>query len=66
MNMPTLLSRSRIIEAYGAGGWQLETDDGTIFYEYPFKSERETFVMRFAVKNDVVEYISLRIDDDRD
>ena len=59
-------SLDKVLAAYGAGGWQIETDDGTIFYEYPFKSERETFVMRFAVKNDVVEYISLRIDDDRD
>ena len=59
-------SLDKVIAAYGAGGWEVESEDGAIFYEYPFESERGTFVMRFAIKNDVVEYISLRLDNERD
>ena len=56
-------SLDKVLAAYGAGGWPVATDDGATFYEYPFESEGEAFVMRLAVKNDVVEYISLRLDD---
>ena len=59
-------SLDKVIAAYGAGGWEVESEDGATFYEYPFESERGTFVMRFAIKNDVVEYISLRLDNERD
>lgn len=59
-------SLDKVLAAHGTEGWQVEGDDGTTFYEYPFESERGTFVMRFAIKNNVVEYISLRLDSDRD
>ncbi len=59
-------SLDKVLATYGAGGWEVDGDDGTTFYEYPFESERGTFVMRFAVKNNAVEYISLRLDNDQD
>ena len=53
----------KIFEAYGAEGWQVDSEDGEIFYEYPFDSASGNFVvMRFAIKNNVVEYMSLRLD----
>lgn len=57
-------SLDKVIAAYGAGGWEVESADGATFYEYPFETERGILVMRFAIKNNVVEYISLRLDND--
>lgn len=57
-------SLDKVIAAYGADVWKVESEDGEVFYEYPFESERGLFVMRFAIKDNVVEYISLRLDND--
>ena len=53
----------KVITAYGAAPWTNSDSDGTTFYEYPFESAGGLAVMRFAVKDDSVEYISLRLEE---
>ncbi|MBE8949405.1 MAG: protein kinase [Quinella sp. 3Q1] len=56
-------SLEKVIAAYGEEGWTVASDDGAIFYEYPFElADGNSAVRRFAIRNNVVEYIGLRRD----
>ena len=53
----------KVFDVYGAEYWKIEAEDGETFYEYPFEATDGTSaVMRFAIKNNLVEYISLRVE----
>lgn len=53
-------SLSRVLSTYGRVCSTTDFED-TILYEYPFEFKQGKFaIMRFAVKNNAVEYISLR------
>ena len=53
-----------VIAAYGRRAAVYEADEVTL-YEYPYESAQGNLaVMRFAVKNNVVKYISLRLAND--
>ena len=53
-----------VIAAYGRRAAVYKVDEVTL-YEYPYESAQGNLaVMRFAVKNNVVEYISLRLAND--
>ena len=56
-----------MIAAYGRRAAVYKVGEVTL-YEYPYESAQGNLaVMRFAVKNNVVEYISLRLaNDERD
>lgn len=55
---------AEVIAAYGQRAAVYE-DDGLTLYEYPYESANGNLaVMRFAVKNNCVEYISLRLSND--
>ena len=55
---------AEVIDAYGQRAAIYE-DDGLTLYEYPYESaEGNLAIMRFAVKNNRVEYISLRLDNE--
>lgn len=50
-----------VINAYGRR-CAVQNFDGATLYEYPYDTPQDSLaVMRFAVKNGVVDYISLRI-----
>ena len=53
-------SLNEVIAAYGRR-CAVQDYDGARLYEYPYESARGLVVMRFAIKNNVVDYISLRI-----
>ena len=56
-------SLDKVLANYGAEGWTVEELDGATFYEYLFESRHGTLaVERFAIKNNVVEYIGLRLE----
>lgn len=56
-------SLKKVLSTYGRVCSVEHFDDLTL-YEYPFELERGNYsIMRFAIKNDTVEYVSLRIVD---
>ena len=50
----------QVIAAYGRRCSVQNYDDSTL-YEYPYDTPQGFIVMRFAVKNGIVDYISLRV-----
>ncbi len=56
-------SLNKVFSTYGRVCSVEHFDDLTL-YEYPFELERGNYsIMRFAIKNDTIEYVSLRIVD---
>ena len=53
-------SLNEVISAYGRR-CAVQNFDGATLYEFPYDTPQGFIVMRFAIKNGVVDYISLRI-----
>ena len=51
---------NEVIAAYGRR-CSVQNFDGSTLYEYPYDTPQGFIVMRFAIKNGVVDYISLRV-----
>ncbi|MBE8948986.1 MAG: SH3 domain-containing protein [Quinella sp. 3Q1] len=53
-------SLNEVISAYGRR-CAVQDFDGATLYEYPYDTPQGFIVMRFAIKNGIVDYISLRL-----